>query len=311
MMSIVDRIARSTGFSVSYVQKLTRKAPHSYRYYKIPKKSGGTRDIYHPSAELKVLQLWVVDNILDFLPVHDCVYSYKKNVNVAMHAERHRKANFLVRLDIRNYFPSITYFDVRRLILSNAECIPLELLGNDVDVLCRLVCRADVKSKALALTIGAPSSPAISNAVLYCFDVDISEYCEALGVTYTRYADDLYFSTNEHGVLEAVARYVREKLVGMPWPKLKLNEDKTVFTSRKRRKVVTGITLTSDKKLSIGRGVKRQIRTQVFLYINNQLPPEEISRLRGRLSYYRSVEPEFLESLINKFGEDPIHRMLS
>jgi RNA-directed DNA polymerase len=229
---------------------------------------------------------------------------------VAMHAERHRKANFLVRLDIQNFFPSITDVDVRQLLVNKYDFVSNQLADDDIDLVCRLVCRATSKTKQLALTIGAPSSPAISNAVLFDFDSRVANHCEALGVTYTRYADDMYFSTNEPNILEGVIAHVRATLNEMPWPKLKLNEDKTVFTSRKRRRIVTGITLTSDKKLSIGRDAKRHIRTQVYLCLNNQLQPDEIAKLKGRLSYYRSVEPGFLKSLINKFGEDEIYKIL-
>lgn len=310
-MSLIERIVSSTGFSATYLTKLAKKAPYSYRHYKIPKKNGGTRDIFHPSAELKVIQLWVVDHILRNLPVHQCVYSYKKNVNVAMHAERHRKANFLVRLDIQNFFPSITESDVRQLLLSKFSFISNQLPVSDIDLVCRLVCRAKDKTKKLSLTIGAPSSPALSNAMLFDFDIKISNHCKTLGVTYTRYADDMYFSTNKPNTLDGVVNHVRVALEEMPWPRLKLNEDKTVFTSRKRRRVVTGVTLTSDKKLSIGRDMKRQIRTQVFLCLNNQLQPDDVAKLRGRLSYYRSVEPGFLKNLIQKFGEESIHNILN
>lgn len=310
-MSIIERIASSTGLSPFYVRKIIKKAPYSYRYYQIQKKNGGFRDIYHPSSELKAVQLWIVDHVLSSLPVHDCVYSYRKNMNIAMHAERHRKANFLVRLDLQNFFPSITGADVRRLIFDNKNNIPLQLSKDDIDLVCRLVCRADVKSKTLALTIGAPSSPAVSNAVLYEFDLKVAEHCKDLGVTYTRYADDMYFSTSEPNVLEKVSSYVRATLKGISWPKLKLNEEKSVFTSRKRRRVVTGVTLTSDKKLSVGRDAKRKMKTQVYLCLNNQLSPEDVAALRGRLSYFRSVEPDFLDALIKKFGEDSIYTILN
>lgn len=310
-MLIVEQIAKSTGFSLAYLLKLVRRAPHSYQHYKITKKGGGTRDIYHPSAELKVIQLWIVDRILNSLPVHPCVYSYKNGVNVAMHAERHRKGNFLVRLDIKNFFPSITDLDVRHLLYNNTHRIPLQLLDDDINFICRLVCRADNQNKKLALTIGAPSSPTISNAILYEFDVCVANHCNDFGVTYTRYSDDMYFSTNESNILEGIVDYVRITLKNMSCPKLELNEKKTVFTSRKRRRVVTGITLTSDNKLSIGRETKRQIKTQVFLFIRNKLDQENIVRLRGKLSYYRSVEPQFLESLINKFGEEQIFKLLN
>lgn len=310
MMTFVQYMAKATGLSEAYLRKLTRKAPHSYKHYTIPKRGGGVRDIYHPSAELKAVQLWMVEQIFTKLPVHSCVYSYRKGVSVAMHAERHRASNFLLRIDLKNFFPSITSTDVRRLLLGNKNLISDQLSSEDLESICRLVCRSHVNSKSLALTIGAPSSPSISNAVLYGFDTVTHEHCEKLGVTYTRYADDLYFSTNTPNLLEGVSKFVRSALGEMSYPRLEINEHKTVFTSRKRRRVVTGISLTSDKKLSLGREAKRKLKTQVFLCLSGRLSQEEIGQLRGKLSYLKSVEPSFLQALRAKFGEKPIYELL-
>lgn len=310
MMTFIQQMSNATGLSEAYLRKLTRKAPHSYKHYTIPKRGGGTRDIYHPSAELKAVQLWMVAQIFTKLPVHRCVYSYKAGVNVAMHAERHRSSNFLLRIDLKNFFPSITSSDVCRLLLENHNVIAHELSGEDLEGVCRLVCRAKVNSKALALTIGAPSSPSISNAILHGFDTETYEYCEKLGVTYTRYADDLYFSTNTPNLLEGVFRFVKSALGRLSYPKLEVNDQKTVFTSRKRRRVVTGITLTSDKKLSLGREAKRKLKTQVYLCLSGRLTQEEIGRLRGKLSYMKSVEPSFFQALRAKFGEKQIYELL-
>lgn len=310
MMTFVQQMSKATGLSETYLRKLVRKAPHCYKHYKIPKRGGGVRDIYHPSAELKAVQLWMVEQVFIKLPVHACVYSYKKGVNVAMHAERHRASNFLLRIDLKSFFPSITSADVRRLLSDNQDVFSYRLACEDLDDICRLVCRHQTNLKGLALTIGAPSSPSISNAVLFSFDAATYEFCKAMGVTYTRYADDLYFSTNTPGLLEGVSQFVRTALSELPYPRLEINDHKTVFTSRKRRRVVTGVLLTSDQKLSLGRESKRSLRTQVFLYSSGKLSQEEIGRLRGKLSYSQLVDSGFLDALKAKFGAQVIFKLL-
>ena len=309
-MSIIQRISQDTGMSEAYILKLIRKAPYSYRNYNIPKKNGGVRHISHPSAELKVIQSWVLDNILASFPVHENVYSYKKSIGVASHAECHRKSNYLARLDLQNFFPSITSTDVRVLIARHRDKLPPWITADDFQMICRIVSRHDPDRGRLAITIGAPTSPAISNSILYDLDCLISEHCEDLGVVYTRYADDLYFSTSAPNVLCGVVDFVRRKIADSIFPRISVNEEKTVFTSRKRRMIVTGVTIASDRKLSIGRDAKRSIRTQVFLASQNKLDSEELECLRGKLNYYRSVEPGLIDSLVRKFGESIVLRIL-
>lgn len=310
-MGILTLISRDTGLSIAYLSRLAKKAPHCYRHYTIPKRTGGVRDIYHPTPELKLLQHWLAKRVFGALPVHQCVYSYRNNINIADHAARHKKSNYLLRLDIKDFFPSIKGADVSKLLIDNIGEIPFEIHPEDIKLITKIVCRRPEKSKrALRLTIGAPSSPVISNAILFGLDELLNNHCFECGVIYTRYADDLYFSTSIPNVLSDIESFVKDALRSIKSPNLELNTAKTVFTSRKRKRVVTGVTLTSDKKLSIGRDTKRQTRTEVYLYLSKNLPPEKVASLRGRLCYYRSVEPQFIDSLSKKFGENEIFSLM-
>lgn len=309
-MSIFELISHDTGLSLPYITKLARKAPHSYKHYTIPKRTGGTRDIYHPIPELKVIQHWLANHIFQVLPVHACVYSYRRGINVAQHAAAHLRSHFLLRLDIKDFFPSITSKDISNLLKKNLKIIPVDLDPADIKTICRIVCRATNDSAKLRLTIGAPSSPVISNAILYELDEIMFRHCEKNKVTYTRYADDLYFSTCSPNILSGIEGFVRSELKSCKSPKLKINPDKTVFTSKKRKRIVTGITITSSDKISIGRDAKRHIRTEIYLHFSGRLSSEQLSTLRGRLCYYRSVEPEFINALSKKYGEERIFSLI-
>lgn len=309
-MSIIHHISQGTGLSEAYVFKLIRKAPYSYRTYDIPKKNGGTRRIDHPSSELKVIQSWVLDNILSHLPVHPSVFSYRKLVGISSHAEMHRKSNYLARLDLTNFFPSITSQDVVLMLGRYREKLPQWIAADDFHVISRIVSRFDDRRGRLALTIGAPTSPAISNSILYDLDCEIYARCTEKGVVYTRYADDLYFSTSEPNVLSDLIAFAKGMIERSLTPSISVNNEKTVFTSRKRHMVVTGITITPDRKLSIGRDAKRSVRTRVFLASQDKLAAEELERLRGQLNYYRSVEPSLIESLFRKFGESVVLKII-
>jgi RNA-directed DNA polymerase len=172
--------------------------------------------------------------------------------------------------------------------------------GDDIDILIKLLCRDG------RLTIGAPSSPAMSNAVMFNFDVHWATRCEQNGIIYTRYADDLYFSTVKPKVLPELFRELDAHLKSLNSPRLRLNEKKTVFTSKKHRRMVTGITLTSSGAVSLGRMRKRKIKSLVHRYTKSHLTAPEIAYLKGLIAFANDVEPSFIGTLRKKYGSEAI-----
>jgi RNA-directed DNA polymerase len=300
---ILDIIAQSVGISREYLDQLAQTASHRYKTYTIPKRTGGTRTIHHPSKELKFLQRWLVDNLFAHLHVHESVYSYRPNRSIRQHAEIHRKHNFLLRIDFADFFPSIGSMDIKALLKRHERLIPIDLVARDYGVIASIVCRNG------KLTIGAPSSPVLSNAVMYEFDRHWAKYCDKRGVTYSRYADDVYFSTSKPNILETLLRDMRSWLKENKSPCLRLNEKKTEYTSRKRKRVVTGLVLTSENKVSIGRKKKRYIKGLVLKATQGMLDEKNLAYLRGYLAYLQNSEPSFIERLERKYGQEPIRKI--
>lgn len=294
---IIARIARSAGLDADFLARVVRTASHRYKTYSIPKKTGGLRVIAHPSKELKFLQRWLIDNLFAHLPVHDSVYSYREGVGIRDHALVHARQNYLLRVDFSDFFPSIKALDIARLLNDNRERFPFRLNNQDIEIVCTIVCRNR------QLTIGAPSSPILSNAVLYSVDKYWTTRCKRNNVVYSRYADDLYFSTSEPNVLVGMFAQFEQYLQELESPKLQINRNKTVFTSRKRKRHVTGLVLSSDNKVSLGRNKKRWVRGLVYKFKNGQLSNEQTSYLRGYLAFAKEVEPSFYRSLETKYGK--------
>ena len=301
---ILDRIAEETGVSVDDLSVIVGTASRRYKTYSIPKRTGGRRTISHPTPEVKFLQRWMTRNLFGVLPVHHAVTSYRHGVGVADNARLHASQNYLLKVDFVDFFPSISAEDIRSIMAAHSTKFDPQLTNDDIDVVVETVCKNG------ALTIGAPSSPALSNAILYDFDVFLFEVCQAQHVVYSRYADDIFLSTDEPNRLSNLLEVIRTKLAEGGRPVLRINEEKTVFTSRKRRRVVTGLVLTSDCRLSIGRKKKRQIRTMIHLYRNHDLAVGEVSYLRGYLAFVNSVEPEFLGRLRRKYGKEILDQIM-
>jgi len=306
---LIGEVANLLRTSAFGAEMLIKTAPNKYRHYTIDKRSGGTRDIYHPAPALKSVQRWLVSQVLQNIPVHDSVYSYVKGRSIREHAAQHVRSNFFLRLDFVDFFPSIDDQWVSEFLLRRAREGFVELSPNAIPTVARLVCRKGVTPRPPALSIGAPSSPAISNAILFDLDSAMHQMCANLDVKYTRYADDIYCSTRTPNVLRDVEQYLR-RACGDICPKLRINEQKTQRLSRRRRVLVTGLVVTSNRRISLGRDVKRKIRTQIYLWNENQLRGEQLAHLRGLVSYAQDVERSFVESLKAKFGVEVIDRLI-
>ena len=296
---IIEQMASRLALSIPYLLKLSSSASHRYKQYEIPKRTRGMRTIYHPARELKLVQRWLLRNVLISLPVHPAATAYQQNSTIKRNAEVHAASNYLLRVDFQDFFPSLRGADVLNVLIANRDRLANQSVSDlDIDFIKRIVCRFD------ALTIGAPTSPLISNAIMFDFDATWRRNAEAIGVTYTRYADDLYFSTTEPNVLSPLLKKLREHLKGISQPKLQINEAKTGFSSRKWRRLATGLVLTHDRKVSLGRHKKRMIKAQVFRLTRHELKAVQLASLRGWISYASSVEPDFVARLQRKYALD-------
>jgi len=137
---------------------------------------------------------------------------------------------------------------------------------------------------------------------MYPFDEEISRYATERGVVYTRYADDLVFSTRKPNVLEEVPRTVVAVLGRLRYPKLAINERKTVFTSMKHFRSVTGLVLASQSYVSLGRERKRLLRAMIHKYREGSLPTIEHKKLKGLVAFAEDVEPTFIRRMETRYS---------
>lgn len=286
------------------IQTYLRKAPSKYKIYTIPKRKGGTRVIAQPAKETKILQKFVIDELYSNFPIHNAAMAYRKKHNIKMNASVHVGQEYLLSMDFENFFHSITpalFWEVYERLIKQ-PLSPCEK-RNYQDL---FFWRPKKQSEKLLLSIGAPSSPFISNFIMYEFDCFIYNYCETIGVKYTRYADDLSFSTNQKGILFQIPKVVSVTLNELYKNRININLNKTSFSSKAHNRHVTGITLTNEQKLSIGRSKKRYIKHLVYKLTLDELSIEDKNYLCGFLNYVNFVEPDFIASLERKYSKEVI-----
>lgn len=286
---------------------LIRSAPYRYKVYQIPKRSGaGFRTIAQPAKEVKKIQYWIIKNIFPSLPVHQAASAYIKGKNIFKNADAHSDKPYLLKLDFKDFFPSIKGDDFFKYSQTNNA---LSLSEPDLHRLVRILFWLPERNNDFQLSIGAPSSPFLSNAIMFEFDTHIFNYCSENNISYTRYADDLAFSMHDMKMRGEALKKVEYVLSSQPFPILRLNDRKTVFGSKAHRRLVTGLILTNNGNVSLGRVRKRRIRAQIHHLLQGKLSDEEKNNLRGMLAFARDVEPQFVERMENKYGKQAIKKM--
>lgn len=305
-MNIFERIQSDFSLSTRDVRVLLFTAAYRYKLHYIEKRHGrGKRLIAQPTAEIKLLQRWAVEKYVTQLPIHKAATAYRSGVSIKDHAAVHAANRYLLKLDFQDFFPSILGTHFLMHLKSH-----MKISEEDANLLMRLLFRFDRERQDYVLSIGAPGSPAVSNTVMYDFDNVLTIFCKTHGIIYTRYADDLALSTSKPKVLDVAFQFIKQLCREMPYPRLQLNDAKTVFTSKKHRRQLTGLILTNEGKPSLGREKKRLIRAMAHRFFLNQLSQDEILHLRGLLAFAFSIEPLFFGSISRMIGEGAFHRLM-
>lgn len=286
--------------NANFINLLNSRPSTHYKVFKIPKRSLGFRVIAQPTPKVKDIQRQLVDILSSNVLIHHSAMAYVKGVSIKSNAFKHSKSEFLFKADFENFFNSIT----PDMLFESLSLQGIELSSSDKNVLkeCLFWNRTNKEDGKLILSVGAPSSPFISNLIMCKFDKRIESFCTSKEIIYTRYADDLTFSSNKKGVLFTLLKDLRIIINEEFNYKIVLNESKTVFSSKAHNRHVTGVTLTNNNKLSIGREKKRYISALIHKFKNNKLSVDDIYHLKGLLSFVSHIEDDFVEKMNIKYG---------
>jgi hypothetical protein len=185
------------------------------------------------------------------------------------------------------------------------------ILGaQDIQDIARVSCIRLHGRGDLCLSVGAPSSPMLSNTIMFSFDSEVSAWCVQNGITYTRYADDLTFSTSTKGICSEIESFVKGVTQNLAYPNLSLNINKTTHLSKKHQRRITGIIINNSGALSLGRNRKREISALIHKFSLDILPEPEIFRLQGLLGFAKDVEPLFVARMRRKYSSRLIEEVL-
>lgn len=293
-MKTTEKISQDLKLDRLYIEKILSKSQYYYKDYFIQKSNGEKRRISQPSPELKSFQYWVVKNILSKYKVSASAFAYKKGDSIKKHAAFHLGSKYIFHTDIRNFFGSISPLLLINALKENDS--PIKDMSIDIDDF--IYCVQKICFRNNKLCIGSVSSPSISNIVMLSFDETIMDFCDENGLKYSRYADDIYISSEKYISID-LSGFISKQLLKLG---LTMNKRKTWYCSSKNRQLITGLTLTSDhKSITIGKQYKNLIKKLIYnKLIHNTGDPLIIM---GYLSYLKQVEPYAYNKLITKYSK--------
>ena len=321
-----------------YLDAVLARELFPYEELAVPKRAGGRRIIHSPEPELMSVQRHVLDTLLNRIAPHPAAFAYRCGVSVVDAARPHLGAEVVVRLDVANFFPSIRERHVFEALLAhewqNPVAPPSQAPATD------RVKRLRAYQLALLLTAsppdtgswanrgtgllhldgqswgrrypyrrqregflpqGAPTSGALSNLVMRNADDSIYRAATDLRLRYSRYSDDMYFSSRrpiDHRVVDALIASVRKALEPLD---LHLNAGKTRVARGGSRRTVLGI-LVDGQTPRLPHEVHRQIdlhlrgadRLGLAAHARNRgfTSVEKLTdHVGGLISWVRDVEP--------------------
>ena len=236
----------------------TNNVQRRCKTFRLRKKHGGYREITAPKGALRgILQalnlvLQTYDNPTPW------AYGFVCGRSVVDNARPHVGKRYILNLDLKDFFPTITRQQV-------AECLTAEPFGFS-SLAAKLIsglATVRTKNNEEVLAQGFATSPTLSNFICREMDKEIASIAAAQGITFTRYADDLTFSSDTD-ILRPQGELVQQVKTIVERYGFRLNEEKTHLQRRGRRQEVTGLMVT--EKVNVSRRFVREIRSLLYIW---------------------------------------------
>ena len=286
------------GIKWEYLKKIIDNPEKYYHKFYISKKSGGKREICSPSLPLELCQRYIKEEILDKIAISEKANGFAKNKSIITNAKMHLNKEMVLNIDLKDFFPSIgkkkVFYIFNKICgydSSLSHCFSKLVMYND------------------GLPQGACTSPIISNIVSYKMDYRLMKLSEKLGITYTRYADDMTFSGTKKVINKRLLEML-EKIINECG--YTINSKKTRFQYKSSRQEVTGLIVNNDK-VSIPRAYEKVLRQELYYIkkygiIEHKKRKEIYNRfykehIKGKIMFIYSINKEKGKKYLNEYNE--------
>jgi len=293
-----EDIAKALGVSLKElwyfaIHRERERQPH-YVTFAIPKRSGGKRLIMAPKRRLKAIQRKLLALLVEKFPVSDQAHAFRRGRNIRTGAEPHVGKRFVLKLDLKDFFPSVTFARVRGLLIGYGYSFPV---ASTLAVVMTESERQAVEVDGTVFHVpigrrhcvqGAPTSPGLCNALVLRLDRRLAGLAKRHGLAYTRYADDLTFSGDVEQAAAHKVRIAAGRIIEAEG--FTVNDEKTRLMGRSTRQTVTGVVV--NETLGLSRQERRRLRAAAHRLGRagaGEVP--SASWLRGKLAYLAMLNP--------------------
>ncbi len=302
----ISELAKAAGITISDLKFLSfhRKVATTshYKRFSIPKKSGGRRIISAPMPRLKSFQYWILENILNKIPLHASANGFVVDHSILTNASHHIGKDVVINIDLKDFFPTINYARVKGLFVKSGY-------SEKIAIILALICTEPEREEATLdgkkyyiatgkriLPQGAPTSPAITNIICYKLDTRFKGMADKMQFAYSRYADDLSFSANGNEQVKKVQQLLWRAKRIITEEGFTIHPDKVKVMRKGARQEVTGIVV--NKKPGINRKMLHRFRAVIQQVSKHGLDNKKwkggniAAELMGYANFVAQVKPE-------------------
>lgn len=327
-------LANRTGVSHRHLRDIASRdvGQPAYRTFRIRKRSRGTRVISVPGPQLMSVQSWLAQHVLNKVQPHSASCAFAPGSSIADCARRHAGAKWLVKLDIADFFGSITEIQVYRVFrdLGYNELLSFELarlcttLPYTAGKHARKSWKVRFARKKLAvysesllgwLPQGAPTSPMLANLTMREVDEELEQLAAQRGLVYTRYSDDITFSTRDAFSRANAMKVVQEASAVLKCKGLFPNRAKTAIVHPGARKVVLGL-LVDGEQPCLSRSFRDNIRQHLYFLETRGIMAHVEARafdsagglyrhLRGLIDYANMIDQPYAQQQLSRLKALP------
>lgn len=290
-----------------------------YNKFYISKKSGGKRLICAPNPHLLMLQRRIAEMLYKCRSEIDAEYNFKpishgfrKQYSILTNAKPHRARRYILNIDLENYFPSFNFGRVRGFFIKNKH---FSLNDKVATLIAQTACYEN------HLPQGSPCSPIIADLITHPLDIRLVQLSKKHKLFYTRYADDLTFSTNKiefpmeiaSPSLECSTNWLLGKELIQPITKagFSINNQKTRLQFKAKRQEVTGLTVNS--KVNVNAEYYRTVRamcnslfhTGSYHMPQSAVPLTSLNPLHGMLNFIFYIKSASDRNSIQEKNSNP------
>lgn len=294
-MATLSDLAQFLATTRARLAYLLYQSPPAYRTFTVPKANGSTRTIEAPPAAIGAMQRRVADAIAAVYTPQKCVHGFTSRRSIATNADTHVRQGSVLNLDLTDFFWTIHFGRVRGIFSSP----PFRYPSAVAHALAQLCCTN------ARLPQGAPSSPIISNLACRGLDRELSELARTHNCRYTRYADDITFSSSSSAIPPAILRdsesvppILGDELLRIITERhhFRISEQKTRVRTRRERQEVTGLTV--NRKVNVRRDWLRETRAAMHCWRRHGYTEAEARFHRDYSAKSRKHPPPPLESYL-------------